>query len=70
MPVDTSFNVAGPSNIEVRNNNNRIGGDNKFFHITCHIDQSMRSKIEQGDFVDLEKLLPRDSRKHGDENRM
>ena len=34
--------------------------DDKFFHITCHIDQSLQSKIEKGEFVDLEKLLPRD----------
>ena len=34
--------------------------DDEFFHITCHIDPALKTKIEQGDFMDLEKLLPRD----------
>ena len=34
--------------------------DDDFFHISCHIDQSLRSKIKQGGFVDLEKLLLKD----------
>ena len=33
--------------------------DDDFFHVTCHIESSVRSKIEKGDFVDLEKLLPK-----------
>ena len=31
--------------------------DDEFFHITCHIDQNLRDKIQRGDYVDLEKLL-------------
>ena len=34
--------------------------DDKFFHLTCHIDKSLRAKIEKGEFVELEKLLPRE----------
>ena len=34
--------------------------DDDFFHVTCHIDQPMREKIERGEYVDLEKLLPKD----------
>ena len=34
--------------------------DDNFFHLTCHIEPNLRSKIERGEFVDLEKLLPRD----------
>ena len=34
--------------------------DDEFFHITCYIDQSLQNKIERGEFVDLEKLLPCD----------
>ena len=34
--------------------------DDDFFHITCHIDESLRSKISRGEFVELEKLLPKD----------
>ena len=37
-----------------------LNTDDDFFHVSCHIDQSLRSKIEQGGFVDLERLLPRD----------
>ena len=31
--------------------------DDDFFHLTCHIDPSLRSKIERGEYVDLERLL-------------
>ena len=31
--------------------------DDEFFHITCHIDSSIKERIEQGLFVELEKLL-------------
>ena len=34
--------------------------DDDFFHLTCHIDPNLREKIEKGEFVDLEKLLPKD----------
>ena len=34
--------------------------DDEFFHVTCHIDQSLKEKIEAGKFVDLEKLLIKD----------
>ena len=31
--------------------------DDKFFHVSCHIEPALKSKIEQGGFVDLNKLL-------------
>ena len=34
--------------------------DDDFFHLTCHIDQTLQQKIEKGQYVDLDKLLPRD----------
>ena len=34
--------------------------DDDFFHLTCHIDPSLIHKIEKGEFVELEKLLPKD----------
>ena len=34
--------------------------DDDFFHLTCHIDPTLIHKIEQGEFVELEKLLPKD----------
>ena len=30
-----------------------------FFYVTCHVDPSLKEKIEKGEFVDLEKLMPR-----------
>ena len=33
--------------------------DDEFFHVSCHIDESLRVKIEGGQFVDLERLLPK-----------
>ena len=34
--------------------------DDDFFHLTCHIDETLKSKIENGEFIDLEKLLPKE----------
>ena len=34
--------------------------DDEFFHITSQIDPSLRIKIERGEFIDLEWLLPRE----------
>ena len=33
--------------------------DDDFFHLTCHIDSNMKVKIEKGEFVELERLLPK-----------
>ena len=33
--------------------------DDDFFHLTCHVDEALRSKIEKGEFVDLDRLLPK-----------
>ena len=32
--------------------------DDDFFHVSCHIEGSLKDKIEQGEYVELEKLLP------------
>ena len=34
--------------------------DNEFFHITSQIEPGLRSKIERGEFIELERLLPKD----------
>ena len=34
--------------------------DDEFFHITSQIEPNLRSKIERGEFIDLERLLPKD----------
>ena len=33
--------------------------DDEYFHLMCHIDGSLKSKIEKGGFVELDKLLPK-----------
>ena len=42
------------------NTNNNLLVDDDFFHITCHVEPGMKEKIEKGEYVDLEKLLPRE----------
>ena len=45
--------------------------DDDFFHLTCHIEPSLIHKIEKGEFVELEKLLPKDRfRNHKEEGRL
>ena len=34
--------------------------DDDFFHLTCHIEPNLIYKIEKGEFVELEKLLPKE----------
>ena len=36
-----------------------IPDDDEFFHITCHIEPTLKAKIERGEYVELEKLLPK-----------
>ena len=34
--------------------------DDDFFHLICHIDSNLKEKIKNGEYVDLDKLLPKD----------
>ena len=34
-----------------------VKDDDDYFHLTCHVDSSLVSKIERGEFVELEKLV-------------
>ena len=45
------------SNIELLR---KLDNDDDFFHTSCHIEPGLRKKIEQGEFIDLDKLLPSD----------
>ena len=45
------------SNIELLR---KLDNDDDFFHTSCHIEPGLRQTIEQGEFVDLDKLLPSD----------
>ena len=44
--------------------------DDDFFHLTCYIDPSLILKIEKGEFVELEKLLPNDKANQAEESRL
>ena len=39
--------------------NGMVKDDDEFFHITCHVDTNTIARIERGEFVELEKLLPK-----------
>ena len=44
--------------------------DDDFFHTTCHIEQSIRERIEKGLFVELEKLLQKRTQFEPKDNRL
>ena len=35
------------------------GDDDDYFHLTCHVDGTLKTKIERGEYIELERLLPR-----------
>ena len=39
--------------------NKEVIDDDQFFHLTCHVDALLKSKIERGEYVELECLLPK-----------
>ena len=43
--------------------NQNFSADDEFLHITCHVDGPLKQKIERGEFIELEKLLPKDPTK-------
>ena len=47
-----------------------VKDDDEFFHATCHIKGNLRDKIERGQFVELERLLPKTRGSFGEDNRM
>ena len=44
--------------------------DDEFFHISCHIDPNIKIKIENGEYIELEKLLPKSGIEHDGDDRM
>ena len=34
--------------------------DDKFFHVTCQVDDQLKRKIGRGEYVELDRLLPND----------
>ena len=33
--------------------------DDEYFHLACHVDNALKQKIERGEYVELDKLVPR-----------
>ena len=53
------------------NTNSVFAIDDEFLHITCHVDGALKGKIECGEFIELDKLLPKDpTKKMSNESRM
>ena len=65
QPLNEYDHSEGPSSSV--NDRNELS-DNDFFHLICHVDANMRNKIKNGQYVDLEKLLPHDKLKKQDDN--
>ena len=65
--------LSGSGSVTVARNNTEamrqvIGSgisDDDFFHLTCHIEPTSKKKIENGEYVDLDKLLPKENTFHG-----
>ena len=51
--------VNAPKGIEANEFYEHLKDDDDFFHITAHVDPATVLKIQKGEFIDLEKLLPR-----------
>ena len=39
--------------------------DDDYFHMICHVDKALKAHIEQGEFVELERLLPKKRNSRG-----
>ena len=61
--------VANGSSLNMLNIGTGVSDDD-FFHLTYHIDPNLIHKIEKGEFVELEKLLPKDKMGKSDESRL
>ena len=65
-PPGTYSQEQSHSNVELVN-------DDNFLHVTCHIEPNLRDKIARGEFIELERLLPKQRGSYGqmnDDNRM
>ena len=49
----------GTTQINISNRLSDLDIDDQFFHVTCHLDDGLKGKIEQGEFVELDRLLPK-----------
>ena len=58
-PPPGMVSIIGPAGLVMTGPQGVMDMDDQFFHVTCHVDQGLKDKIAKGEFVDLEKLLPK-----------
>ena len=39
--------------------------DDDYFYLVCHVDSGLKAKIEKGEYIDLERLLPKKRNSRG-----
>ena len=59
MLPQTNQQTMNPQAIAILNIGAGVSDDD-FFHLTCYLEPSLIHKIEKGEFIELEKLLPKD----------
>ena len=63
----TCINNGNPELNQILNIGSGVSDDD-FFHLTCQIEPNLIHKIEKGEFVELEKLLPKEKLGRGNED--
>ena len=68
--TDSNLMMSTVSNGTIPNIGSGVSDDD-FCHLTCHIEPNLIHMIEKGQFVELEKLLPKEKLgRNGEENRL
>ena len=47
------------TDVVVRSKDLDPDNDDEYFHLTCHVDSGLKTQIECGEFIELERLLPK-----------
>ena len=55
---ELSFNKQMFDQIQYRNSDREFN-DDEFFYLTCNVDSATKARIEKGEYIELEKLLPK-----------
>ena len=59
MNVNTNLSLSQIIEKVKESLNNNSDSDDEFFHVTCHLEPSLKQRIEAGGYVELERLLPK-----------
>ena len=69
-PPGRQDSITEPVNAVSHNAHLSLDVDNEFFHVTCHVDPVIQSKIQKGEYVELERLLPKNRNSRSNENKL